>query len=505
MRLCRALLSSQRNVYGAACSLSGLRNVHKLAAQTAEQTQPIVSGEPAGPIIKTTIPGPKSKALTEELGHIQNAKAVQFFADYEKSIGNYLADVDGNVMLDTYMQISSIPLGYNHPDLLKVTQSREYQALSINRPALGNMPPRNFVERLHNALISIAPKGLSHVQTMACGSCSNENAYKVIFIWYNTKLRNGKPYTEEELQQCLVNKGPACPDLTMLSFKGAFHGRTMGCLSTTHTKHVHKRDVPAMDWPVASFPHYKYPLEQNVDYNANEDLRCLQEVQELFTAFQKKNRPVAGVVVEPIQAEGGDVHGSPNFFRELQRITKKNGAALLIDEVQTGGGSTGTIWAHEQFGLESPPDIVSFSKKMMTGGYYYRDEFHLDEPYRIFNTWLGDPTKIMLLEETIKVIERDNLLDVVQNSTTALEDGLSEIQEKFPKLISNVRGRGTFRAFDMPDTAQRDKLITHIRNAGVQMGGSGPNSVRMRPALIFQRHHAEQFLDILSQVLHSKF
>jgi len=494
IRLCQTILRS--------AAPYGVRHAHQAAAaKLAQDVRPIVDGEPDAPIVRTVVPGPQSIAMTKALGEIQNSKAVQFFADYEKSVGNYIADVDGNVMLDTYMQISSIPLGYNHPDLLKVTQGREYQALSINRPALGNMPPRNFVERLHNALLSIAPKGLSHVQTMACGSCSNENAYKVIFIWYNTKRRNGKAYSETELQQCLTNEGPACPELSMLSFKGAFHGRTFGCLATTHTKAVHKRDVPTMDWPVASFPHYKYPLEQNVDHNAKEDVKCLQDVQRLFDMWEKKGRPVAGVVVEPIQAEGGDVHGSATFFQELQRITKKNGAALLIDEVQTGGGSTGTLWAHEQFGLDSPPDIVTFSKKMMTGGYYYSNELHLEEPYRIFNTWLGDPTKIMLLEETLKVINRDGLLDVVKDSASALEDGVLDLQRDFPKLITNTRGLGTFRAFDLPNMAARDKFITDICNNGVQMGGSGVNSVRMRPALIFQRHHAEQFLDIAAGVL----
>lgn len=78
-----------------------------------------------------------------------------------------------------------------------------------------------------------------------------------------------------------------------------------------------------MDWPVASFPRYKYPLDHHVDYNAKQDMKCLQEVQELFIAYEQKGRPVAGVVIEPIQAEGGDNHASPNFFQELQRITKK--------------------------------------------------------------------------------------------------------------------------------------------------------------------------------------
>lgn len=500
LRVCQSTLRSSIPF-----GLGSQRTQHAAAAARSVRGQSLVDGEPDQPVVRTAVPGPKSKALTLELSHIQNSLAVQFFADYEKSIGNYIADVDGNVMLDTYMQISSIPLGYNHPDLLEVTQTHEYQALSINRPALGNMPPKSFVDKLHGALMSVAPKGLKHVQTMACGSCSNENAYKVIFIWYNMKNRQGKEYTAEELDQCLVNKGPACPDLSLLSFKGGFHGRTLGCLATTHTKHVHKRDIPSMDWPVATFPKYKYPLDQNMDYNTKQDMQCLQEVERLFEEYKAKGRPVAGIVVEPIQAEGGDVHGSPDFFQQLQRIGKKNGAALLIDEVQTGGGSTGTIWAHAQFGLDSPPDIVTFSKKMMTGGYYYADEFHLAEPYRIFNTWLGDPTKIMLLEKALSVIKRDNLLEVVKDSAAVMKKGFLQLQDKFPKLVSNSRGRGTFRAFDMPDMKLRDQFLTEMRNSGVQIGGSGPTSVRFRPALIFQPHHAEILVDITADVLKSKF
>jgi len=84
---------------------------------------------------------------------------------------------------------------------------------------------------------------------------------------------------------------------------------------------------------------------------------------------------VAGITVEPIQSEGGDNEASPEFFRGLQAVAKRNGCALLIDEVQTGGGPTGKIWCHEHFGFESPPDIVTFSKKMQLGGYYAKEEF----------------------------------------------------------------------------------------------------------------------------------
>lgn len=156
---------------------------------------------------------------------------------------------------------------------------------------------------------------------------------------------------------------------------GAFHGRTLGVLSTTHSKYIHKIDIPAFDWPIASFPEYKYPLEENQRANAEEDKRCLAEVEDLIEKYKKKGNPVAGIVIEPIQSEGGDNEASPEFFQGLQRVAKKHGSALLMDEVQTGGGPTGKMWCHEHFNLERPPDIVTFSKKMQLGGYFHAEEF----------------------------------------------------------------------------------------------------------------------------------
>jgi 4-aminobutyrate aminotransferase/(S)-3-amino-2-methylpropionate transaminase len=247
---------------------------------------------------------------------------------------------------------------------------------------------------------------------MACGSCANENAYKVMFIHYNTIRRRGVPPTQEELTECVMNKGPGCPDLSILSFKGGFHGRTLGVLSTTHSKPIHKIDVPAFDWPVASFPRYRYPLEENIDYNHKQDVDCLKEVEELIDYYNKvKKREVAGIVVEPVQAEGGDRHASAYFFQNLQRIAKKNGISFLIDEVQTGLGATGKMWAHEHFDLDESPDLMTFSKKMQIGGYFYKEALHL-QPYRVFNTWLGDPIRVLYLEAILKAVKRDNLVEL---------------------------------------------------------------------------------------------
>lgn len=115
----------------------------------------------------------------------------------------------------------------------------------INRPALGVFPGEDWPRKLQSVLMSVAPKGLDHISTMMCGSCSNENAYKNMFLWYRRVQRGENiPFSEEEMDSCMNNQKPGSPTLSILSFQGAFHGRTMGVLSTTHSKYIHKVGIP---------------------------------------------------------------------------------------------------------------------------------------------------------------------------------------------------------------------------------------------------------------------
>ncbi|KAG1682967.1 4-aminobutyrate aminotransferase, mitochondrial [Nymphon striatum] len=458
--------------------------------------------EPNGPSMKTaSVPGPKSKHLLNDLGKIHQTGTIKMFVDYNKSFGNYIVDADENVLLDIFNQISSLPLGYNHPAIVRALQDPKNLALLVNRPALGVTPPIDMVDALREALLSVAPKDLNEVMTFACGSCANENAFKCAFMWYQGKKRGGKSISADDLQSSMVNQEPGSPKLSILSFHGAFHGRTLGCLSTTHSKPIHKVDMPSFDWPIAYFPKYKYPLENHTAENEAEDRKSLDDVKRLIESNNKRGNPVAGLIVEPIQAEGGDNYASPKYFQELRRLSEESGVAFICDEVQTGMGTTGKFWAHEYWNLENPPDIVTFSKKMATGGFYYKKEFRPDQAYRIYNTWMGDPIRLMILQESVKVIKSDGLLEVVKDSGKKLLSGLRALQEKYPQYLLNSRGLGTFCSVDFADAKLRDAAVQALHDVGVHCGGCGEKTFRIRTALIFTSAHVDIFLNKFDQVL----
>lgn len=450
--------------------------------------------------IVAPVPGPKSLALKDELVKYQEMSSVSFFADYDKSKGNFIVDVDGNTFLDCFMQIASIPLGYNHPAILEALRDEHNVKAMANRPALGWFPAEDWVDRLKASMIAVAPPGLNQVFPMMCGTCSNENGIKLIFMRYMHRQREGRTaFNDDELSSVLKHQAPGSPKLSILAFKGGFHGRTVGLLSCSNSRPIQGVDIPTLNWPKADFPSYKYPLEENVRENEAEDARCLAIVEDLIQQATKDGAPVAGVISEPIQAEGGDNHASPAFFQGVEAICKKHDISLMMDEVQTGGGGTGSMWCHTQLGLS--PDVVSFSKKMVSGGIYHNLEHRPPHPGRILNTWIGDPHKIILLEQVVKAIKEDDLLDRVRRSGDVMMAGLNQFQHDFPGLVSKVRGRGTFIAMDLPDVEKRDRFLTTLRRNGVHLGGCGESTVRFRPSLTFSPRHANIMLHNIEKVL----
>ncbi|KAK4526350.1 hypothetical protein GAYE_SCF23G4264 [Galdieria yellowstonensis] len=451
------------------------------------------------PEVLTEIPGPKSRQLLKEMDLLQETRTINFFMNTAKSQGTYAVDADGNVILDVFGHIASLPLGYNHPAMAEAATKPEWLPFLLQRHALGVQPPEEWPRELRETLMRVSPKGFSEVMTTCgCGSSANENAFKAAFIWKRKRERHSAEPTREELLTCMRNEAPGSPQLSILSFEKSFHGRMLGCLSATRSKPIHKVDIPAFPWPVCRFPRLSYPLEEHQRENREEEDRCLTHVEDIVHSHPI---PVAGIIVEPIMAEGGDHAATPYFYQQLRRIAANNGIAFIVDEVQTGCGATGRFWAHDYWQLDNPPDIVTFAKKMQVSGFYLKGEFRPAQTYRIYNTWMGDPLRMLQLHVITNVIEGENLLRRVSDTGSFLKMELERISQEYPFLVANVRGKGTFLAFDTPDGETRNQLLFEMRQKGVQIGGCGENTVRLRPPLIFDQQDANILLETLQTVL----
>ncbi|CAK9440538.1 uncharacterized protein LODBEIA_P46060 [Lodderomyces beijingensis] len=458
--------------------------------------------EPSAPVFTTSsVPGPKSKQINQELGEVYDNGATYFVADYFQSIGNYISDADGNKLLDVYCQISSIPLGYNNPKLIEAAKSDEMVSAIVNRPALACFPQSNYKDILEQGLLAAAPPGMTKIWTSLSGSDANETAYKAAFMYQHAKLRKGADFTAEELSSVMDNKTPGASEMVILSFDKGFHGRTFGALATTRSKAIHKLDIPAFPWPKAPFPQLKYPLEEFAAENRQEEQRCLDELENIIVNSPKQ---IAAAIVEPVQSEGGDNHASSFFFQGLRDITAKHGILFIVDEVQTGVGATGKFWAHEHWNLTSPPDMVTFSKKFQAAGFYFGNgDLQPKQPFRQFNTWCGDPTKAILAKAIYQEIKASDLVTRTATVGNYLYQGLQTVVSKSQGKFLNLRGEnyGTFIAWDCCSVEVRAKVLQACKDLGLNMGACGDLSIRLRPTLLFEKKHADVFLNILEEAV----
>src|SRR3954465_13709833 len=477
-----------------------------------------------------------SEHLPASHAALQAASRGLFFSlpvafDASESIGPYLAIIDRDPagepyrFLDMGALIATHPFGENDPaairailDALPFVVSRyahsEYQTvLSL---------------QMKVALNTIAPAGTPRHFVVNTGAEAVENAIKSVLL-------NRVKTADHEGGSFIV------------SFEGAFHGRTLGSLAVTHRKKA-RLGFPTFDWPHISFPveHVRSPKE-----TARREERSLKQLWDLLVSGQlphadkskdtyrremdalddfaarsspaaddvaafittqraqltsdvlRRARRVAAVLVEPIQGEGGVRMASARFMRKLRLLTRIYDVPLVFDEVQTGWGITGRLWAHELFDLPSPPDVVTWAKKAQNGVLFVSEELatFFQEEKKFNTTWEGDSVGMVRLLAMLDKLD----LDQVRRTGERARSGLEALAREFTWMVKNVRGAGVMLGFDVMRADWCEALLDRAFRRGLVLLPAGARSVRFYPRYDTEPGAIDEALAILRAAIDDLF
>ncbi|HEY3176393.1 MAG TPA: L-lysine 6-transaminase [Candidatus Polarisedimenticolia bacterium] len=408
--------------------------------------------------------------------------------DFEKSRGNTLVDArSGRSWLDMFSMVASQPLGFNHPALTDEAFLRHIGKVAVNNPTNSDIYNPHAAEFVDTFMRLAAPASMKHLFLIAGGTLGVENALKVAMDW---KVRKNfkKGHKEEKGHQ-------------VIHFKECFHGRSGYAMSLTNTDPAKTKYFPKFPWPRIVNPRITFPLE-------GENLRAVEKLEsealaQIKQAVRDNKDDIAALIIEPIQGEGGDNHFRGEFFRALRQVCDESEIFLIVDEVQTGIGSTGRMWCYQHFGFE--PDAITFGKKTQVCGTLVGarvDEVEnncFTESSRINSTWGGSTVDMVRASQYFKVIEKEGL---VAHAATLGEYALARLQEiqvEFTGAMANARGRGLFMAIDLVEPALRPALLKRCFDNGMLILPTGSKGIRFRPSLIVTRKEIDQAVEILAR------
>ena len=428
--------------------------------------------------------------VRDSIGRYMLADGMEHVIDLEKSHGSWLVDARNNKeYLDLFSMFASMSVGYNHPYVLE-NKDRLTDA-SLNKPTNSDVYSTQMAEFVETMGRMAQPEYLPYAFYVSGGALAVENALKTAFDWKVRKnLANGK------------NEGGS----KIIHFQESFHGRTGYTLSLTDSPDTRKTDYfPKFEWPRIINPKLEFPATDEVIQIVKE--KEAKAVDQIERAMKEYPDEIAGLIIEPIQGEGGDNHFRESFFRQLRELANEHEFLLIYDEVQSGGGITGKMWAHQHYGDDCQPDIISFGKKTQVCGIFASNRLNeveghvFEESSRLNSTWGGNLVDMVRFTIYLEIIERENLLDQVKENGAYLKLGLESLQKNYPETVFNVRNRGLFGAFDLKSGEERDKSIELIEKEGAIMLGCGTKSIRFRPHLNVSRTEIDQGIDMINQAL----
>jgi L-lysine 6-transaminase len=412
--------------------------------------------------------------------------------DLERSRGSYLYDSrSARMLLDFFTNFATYPVGYNHPKTAQPEFREKVLLAALNKPTNSDTYTTLYAEFVETfSELAVPASHDRHLFFVEGGSLAVENALKAAFDW-KVRKNFARGLTGERGRQ-------------VLHFQNAFHGRSGYSISMTNTADPRKTQYfPKFEWPRLTCPKLSFPITAGVlsEVAAAED-RVELEIRDACARFEND---IAALIIEPIQGEGGDNHFRPEFFARLRRLADELEFLLIFDEVQTGMGLTGSMWAWQQLDVE--PDLFCFGKKTQVCG--FASNGRIDDVENVFrvssrinSTWGGNLADMVRCAKYLEIIAEENLTENARTVGEHLTGRLRELAEEVP-LISNVRGRGLFVAFDLPDREMRDRTLSACLENGLIALASGASAIRFRPPLNLSREEADEGVRKLRRAVQS--
>jgi 4-aminobutyrate aminotransferase len=425
---------------------------------------PVKRPLPRSPQLLTSLPGPRAKALVER-DHAVTSPS--YTRDYPLVVargeGCMIEDVDGNVFLDMTAGIAVTSTGHCHPEVVQVIQDQSANLLHMSGTDFYYQPMIELAEML----VERAPfYGAAKVFFSNSGAESNEGAIKL-----------ARYYTKRNL---------------IVAFLGAFHGRTYGAMSLTASKTVQRGNFGSL---LPGVTHIPYGTHASLDY-----------LEQLFITMLPPNE-VAAIIVEAIQGEGGYIVPEDGFLQRIREICDKHGILMIADEVQSGMGRTGKLFAIEHWHVA--PDIITTAKGIASGlplgAIIARGEIMTWAPGSHATTFGGNPVACAAGIATLRLLEKE-LMDNAKQMGELLQAGLFKLHQRYSRT-SKPRGKGLMVAVDVLDNTGklskeiRDNILQAAFHRGLLLLGCGKAAIRFCPPLVIDSEQVQVALDICTDVL----
>ncbi|HLE74074.1 MAG TPA: L-lysine 6-transaminase [Anaerolineales bacterium] len=421
--------------------------------------------------------------------------------DLDRSHGAYLHDaLTGREYIDFFTYFASAPIGHNHPKMHDSAFIEKLLSAAITKPSSSDFFTTYMAEFVETFARLAMPADMQHLFLIGGGALAVENGLKTAFDW---KVRKNFALVSQPASNGTLHRIDGLGS-KVIHFRDAFHGRSGYTMTMTNTDDARKYlYFPKFDWPRIVNPKLRFPVTDAV----LADVKRVEEIAiaQIETALQQYPGDVAALIIEPIQGEGGDNHFRPEFFAELRRLADQHEFLFIADEIQSGMGITGKMWAMQHMGVM--PDIIVFGKKSQVCGIIAGPRIDnvehnvFEEESRINSTWGADVTDMVRSTRFLEIIHEEKLLEHTASMGARLMAGLHSVADSSKKFMTNIRGRGMMVAFDVPDKPARDAMIERMKENGLYALKSGQRSIRFRGMLDTPAEIIDKAIKIVEQSL----